>query len=75
MVLSNRLKIYYSMYVLIINPYVITTMSLQLGSQGFGCMGLTAFYGAAVQNEHGIKVMKSAYDSGCRMFDTAQICK
>ena len=64
---------------LLLLPFLIVlrviTMSKQLGTQGFGCMGLTAFYGAAVQNEHGIKVMKSAYDSGCRMFDTAQICK
>jgi len=41
--------------------------------QGFGCMGLTAFYGPAVSNEHGVAVMKAAYDAGCRHFDTAQI--
>jgi aryl-alcohol dehydrogenase-like predicted oxidoreductase len=47
--------------------------NINLGTQGFGAMGLTAFYGPAVQNDHGIQVMKSAFDAGCRMFDTAQI--
>lgn len=48
-------------------------MALDLGKQGYGAMGLTAFYGPAVSNVHGVAVMKSAYDSGCRHFDTAQI--
>jgi aryl-alcohol dehydrogenase-like predicted oxidoreductase len=47
--------------------------ALELGKQGDGCMGLTAFYGKAVANEAGIAVMKAAYDAGCRLFDTAQI--
>jgi len=41
--------------------------------QGYGAMGLTAFYGPAVANETGVDVMLSAYKAGCRMFDTAQI--
>ena len=41
--------------------------------QGFGAMGLTAFYGKASTNAHGIAVMTSAYEAGCRLFDTAQI--
>ena len=36
-------------------------------------MGLTAFYGPAVSNSHGIAVMRSSYDAGCRLFDTAEI--
>ena len=41
--------------------------------QGFGAMGLTAFYGAACSNAHGVAVMTSAHAAGCRLFDTAQI--
>mgnify|MGYP006162094919 CR=1 FL=1 len=48
-------------------------MSIILGKQGYGAMGLTAFYGRAVANDHGIATMKAAYDAGCKMFDTAQI--
>ena len=36
-------------------------------------MGLTAFYGPAVSNSHGISTMRAAYDAGCRFYDTAQI--
>ena len=49
------------------------TSQLNLGKMGFGCMGLTAFYGPAVANDHGVAVMRAAYDAGCRMFDTAEI--
>ena len=47
--------------------------SIVLGKQGYGAMGLTAFYGPAVANDHGVAVMKAAYTAGCRMFDTAQM--
>jgi hypothetical protein len=46
---------------------------IPLGLQGFGCMGLTAFYGPALKNEEGVVVLKAAYDAGCRHFDTAEI--
>ena len=36
-------------------------------------MGLTAFYGPAVSNSHGISTMRAAFDAGCRFYDTAQI--
>merc|ERR1719336_2992227 len=49
------------------------TDKIEFGKQGFGAMGLTAFYGPAQKNEHGVAVLKSAYDAGCRMFDTAQV--
>jgi len=47
--------------------------NIVFGKQGYGAMGLTAFYGPAVANDHGVAVMKSAYDAGCRYFDTAQV--
>ena len=46
---------------------------MNLGKQGFGCMGLTAFYNPAVENKHGVNVMKAAFNAGCVMFDTAQV--
>jgi aryl-alcohol dehydrogenase-like predicted oxidoreductase len=46
---------------------------LNLGPMGYGAMGLTAFYGPAVPNAHGVDVMRAAYDAGCRLFDTAEI--
>lgn len=48
-------------------------MVSNFGPMGYGAMGLTAFYGPAVLNDHGVEVMKAAYDAGCRMFDTAEI--
>mmetsp|Transcript_4343 Transcript_4343/g.9802 ORF Transcript_4343/g.9802 Transcript_4343/m.9802 type:complete len:140 (+) Transcript_4343:138-557(+) len=48
-------------------------LRVSLGKMGFGCMGLTAFYGPAVPNAHGVAVMRAAFDGGCRMFDTAEI--
>lgn len=48
-------------------------MAMDFGAQGFGCMGLTAFYGPAVPTAHGVAVMMEAYKQGVRHFDTAQI--
>jgi len=40
---------------------------------GFGCMGITAFYGNPIPDEQAIAVMKHAYDNGCTHFDTAEM--
>lgn len=47
--------------------------ALEVSVSGFGCMGLTAFYGPAVSNEHAVAVLSKAYELGVRHFDTAQI--
>jgi aryl-alcohol dehydrogenase-like predicted oxidoreductase len=39
---------------------------------GYGCMGLTAFYGAALSDEEAHTVLKAVWDAGCRHFDTAE---
>lgn len=39
---------------------------------GFGCMGLSFGYGPAVSHEHGINVIRRAYDLGVTFFDTAE---
>ena len=38
----------------------------------FGCMGLSYGYGAAVQKEHGIRIIRTAYEYGVTLFDTAE---
>ena len=40
---------------------------------GFGCMGITAFYGDAMPDEDAKALLKAVYDTGCRHFDTAEI--
>ncbi|OBZ78307.1 Aldo-keto reductase yakc [NADP(+)] [Grifola frondosa] len=38
---------------------------------GYGAMGIAAFYGAPLPDEERFKVLDAVYDSGCRMWDTA----
>lgn len=40
---------------------------------GFGCMGITAFYGAAMEDDQVFELLKAAYDMGYRHFDTAEV--
>ncbi|CAB9524357.1 Aldo-keto reductase yakc [NADP(+)] [Seminavis robusta] len=40
---------------------------------GFGCMGISAFYGAAMEDAKAIELLKGVYDGGCRHFDTAEV--
>ena len=40
---------------------------------GYGCMGITSFYGAAMEEEAAMALLKTVYDQGCRHFDTAEI--
>ncbi|KAL3918002.1 MAG: hypothetical protein SGARI_007575, partial [Bacillariaceae sp.] len=42
------------------------------GGVGYGCMGITSFYGAALEDEASMALLKTVYDSGCRHFDTAE---
>lgn len=48
---------------------------VDFGSLGFGCMGMTAFYGAAMEQSAVDELMKAVYDMGYRHFDTAEIYK
>ncbi|KAL7571846.1 hypothetical protein ACA910_002923 [Epithemia clementina (nom. ined.)] len=43
------------------------------GGLGYGCMGITAFYGASMSVDDAIKLLRPVYDAGCRHFDTAEI--
>lgn len=40
---------------------------------GFGCMGISAFYGAAMEDSKALELLKNVYDGGCRHFDTAEV--
>eukprot|EP00924_Labyrinthula_sp_SR-Ha-C_P012857 snap_masked-scaffold_12-processed-gene-1.26-mRNA-1 protein AED:0.06 eAED:0.06 QI:0/-1/0/1/-1/1/1/0/339 len=47
--------------------------ALEVSAIGYGAMGLTAFYDPIPTEEHGLKVLRAAYDAGVRHFDTAQV--
>jgi aryl-alcohol dehydrogenase-like predicted oxidoreductase len=44
---------------------------LEVSSIGFGCMGLTFGYGPAMEKEAAIALIRSAFESGVTLFDTA----
>lgn len=45
---------------------------LEVSALGFGCMGLSFGYGPAVEKEHGIQMIRKAYEDGVTFFDTAE---
>lgn len=45
---------------------------LQVSALGLGCMGLSYGYGPAVDRYDGIRLLRSAFDSGVTFFDTAE---
>jgi len=49
------------------------SQGLQASMQGYGCMGLTAFYGSAMSDEDGLQVLQKAFDLGVRHFDSAEM--
>jgi aryl-alcohol dehydrogenase-like predicted oxidoreductase len=40
---------------------------------GYGCMGITSFYGDALEDDASMALLKTVYDHGCRHFDTAEL--
>jgi aryl-alcohol dehydrogenase-like predicted oxidoreductase len=46
--------------------------NLEVSAIGFGCMGLTFGYGPAVEQQHGIAVIRAAAENGVTFFDTAE---
>jgi len=45
---------------------------LEVSALGFGCMGLSFGYGPAVDRQAGVALIRSAYESGVTLFDTAE---
>lgn len=41
--------------------------------QGYGCMGLTSFYGTALDDEPALAVLQKAFELGVTHFDTAEM--
>lgn len=46
---------------------------LKVSPLGFGCMGITAFYGSSMEDEDAVKLLQAAYDMGYRHFDSAEV--
>jgi len=49
------------------------SQGLKVTMQGYGAMGLTAFYGKPVEFEVAVAVLDKAYELGVKFFDTAEI--
>src|SRR6201981_3256044 len=45
---------------------------LEVSALGLGCMGLSYGYGPAVDKQHGITLIRTAFDRGVTFFDTAE---
>jgi aryl-alcohol dehydrogenase-like predicted oxidoreductase len=45
---------------------------LEVSAIGLGCMGLSYGYGPAVDKQHGISLIRAAFDRGVTFFDTAE---
>jgi aryl-alcohol dehydrogenase-like predicted oxidoreductase len=47
--------------------------NLEVSTLGLGCMGLSFGYGPAVDKQHGVAVIRAAYERGVTFFDTAEV--
>ena len=47
--------------------------NLEVSAIGLGCMGLSFSYGPPVEKEHGISLIRAAFDHGVTFFDTAEV--
>lgn len=45
---------------------------LNVSPNGFRCLGLSHGYGATVDQQHGVAVVRAAVDRGVTFFDTVQ---
>jgi len=45
---------------------------LEVSALGLGCMGLSFGFGPAVDRQHGIRLIRTAFERGVTLFDTAQ---
>lgn len=55
------------------NKRTLGTSGLEVSAIGLGAMGLSHGFGPAVDDEHGISVLRAAVDLGVTFFDTAQV--
>ena len=52
---------------------IILGKDLTVGAVGLGCMGFSHAYGPATDEHEAAKLIREAYDMGCRFFDTAEV--
>ncbi|HEX7759263.1 MAG TPA: aldo/keto reductase [Caulobacteraceae bacterium] len=45
---------------------------LEVSALGYGCMGLSAAYGAAAARDDALAIIRAAFDGGVTLFDTAE---
>lgn len=50
----------------------ILGQEFKVSSVGLGCMGFSHAYGEATQDQHAIEMIRSAYEMGYTLFDTAE---
>jgi len=48
---------------------------LKVTELGFGCMGITAFYGEPMEDAKCVELLQAVYDMGYRHFDSAEVYK
>ncbi|UTN04469.1 aldo/keto reductase [Flavobacterium bizetiae] len=51
---------------------ILGTQGLEVSALGLGCMGLSFAYGAQIEKQHAIKIIREAYEQGITFFDTAE---
>jgi aryl-alcohol dehydrogenase-like predicted oxidoreductase len=47
--------------------------NLEVSDLGLGCMGLSFGYGQPVDKQHGVSLIRAAFDRGVTFFDTAEV--
>jgi aryl-alcohol dehydrogenase-like predicted oxidoreductase len=53
-------------------PRTVKLGGLQASCLGFGCMGITAFYGPRMDDNDAVALLRGVFDAGCTHFDTAE---
>lgn len=51
---------------------ILGKQGLEVSALGLGCMGLSFAYGAVIEKQHAIKIIREAYEQGITFFDTAE---
>lgn len=49
------------------------SQGLEVSKLGFGCMGITAFYGAPMEDAAALELLKGVHAAGYTLFDTAEV--
>ena len=60
------------MQVTVMKKRVLGMSGLEVSALGFGCMGLSYGYGPATERSQAISLIRTAYERGVTLFDTAE---